>query len=80
MISLRSIVSPYDGKYLSVTRAAADVIRVLLLLPILFEVHVSTLAPFIEPKTTRPRLIRAFEMLSTKKDSNPPKKHGNIPL
>lgn len=34
----------------------------------------------IEPKTTRLRLIRAFEMLETKKDSNPPKKHGNIPL
>ncbi len=34
----------------------------------------------IEPKTTRPRLIRAFEMLRTKKDSNHPKKHGNIPL
>jgi propionyl-CoA carboxylase beta chain len=34
----------------------------------------------IEPKTTRPRLIRAFEMLATKKDNNPPKKHGNIPL
>jgi len=34
----------------------------------------------IEPKTTRPRLIRAFQMLETKQDSNPPKKHGNIPL
>lgn len=34
----------------------------------------------IEPKTTRPRLIRAFQMLETKKDQNPPKKHGNIPL
>lgn len=34
----------------------------------------------IEPKTTRPRLIRAFEMLENKKDTNPPKKHGNIPL
>ncbi|PKK84058.1 MAG: methylmalonyl-CoA carboxyltransferase [candidate division Zixibacteria bacterium HGW-Zixibacteria-1] len=34
----------------------------------------------IEPKTTRPRLIRAFEMLSSKKDTNPAKKHGNIPL
>ena len=34
----------------------------------------------IEPKSTRPRLIRAFEMLDTKKDSNPPRKHGNIPL
>ncbi|KAA3631755.1 MAG: acyl-CoA carboxylase subunit beta [Calditrichaeota bacterium] len=34
----------------------------------------------IEPKTTRSRLIRAFKMLETKQDSNPPKKHGNIPL
>jgi propionyl-CoA carboxylase beta chain len=34
----------------------------------------------IEPKTTRPRLIRALKMLENKKDSNPPKKHGNIPL
>ncbi|OGC94536.1 MAG: methylmalonyl-CoA carboxyltransferase [candidate division Zixibacteria bacterium RBG_16_48_11] len=34
----------------------------------------------IEPKETRPRLIKALEMLSTKKDTNPPKKHGNIPL
>ncbi|MDZ4722947.1 MAG: acyl-CoA carboxylase subunit beta [candidate division Zixibacteria bacterium] len=34
----------------------------------------------IEPKSTRLRLIRAFEMLETKKDSNPAKKHGNIPL
>lgn len=34
----------------------------------------------IEPKKTRGRLIRAFEMLEDKKDSNPPKKHGNIPL
>ncbi|HOE90358.1 MAG TPA: acyl-CoA carboxylase subunit beta [Candidatus Cloacimonadota bacterium] len=34
----------------------------------------------IEPARTRVRLIRAFEMLATKKDSNPPRKHGNIPL
>jgi propionyl-CoA carboxylase beta chain len=34
----------------------------------------------IEPKATRARLVRAFEMLDTKKDANPPKKHGNIPL
>ena len=34
----------------------------------------------IEPRDTRPRLIRALEMLQTKRDSNPPKKHGNIPL
>ncbi len=34
----------------------------------------------IEPSQTRPKLIRAFEMLETKVDNNPKKKHGNIPL
>jgi acetyl-CoA carboxylase carboxyltransferase component len=34
----------------------------------------------IEPRETRPRLIDALEMLQSKRDSNPPKKHGNIPL
>lgn len=34
----------------------------------------------IEPRNTRFRVIRALEMLATKKDSNPPKKHANIPL
>ncbi len=34
----------------------------------------------IPPRLTRPRLIRALEMLDNKADLNPPKKHGNIPL
>lgn len=34
----------------------------------------------IEPSQTRFRIIEALEMLKTKKDTNPPKKHGNIPL
>jgi methylmalonyl-CoA decarboxylase subunit alpha len=34
----------------------------------------------IEPSRTRFRIIRALEMCATKKDGNPPKKHGNIPL
>ncbi|MEY4617438.1 MAG: hypothetical protein RJB66_2398 [Pseudomonadota bacterium] len=34
----------------------------------------------IEPSMTRLRIIEALEMLKTKKDVNPPKKHGNIPL
>ena len=34
----------------------------------------------IEPRETRPRLINALEMLSNKRDTNPAKKHGNIPL
>ena len=34
----------------------------------------------IEPRNTRFRIIRALQMLDTKKDSNPPKKHSNLPL
>jgi acetyl-CoA carboxylase carboxyltransferase component len=34
----------------------------------------------IEPRNTRFRIIRALQMLATKKDSNPAKKHSNLPL
>ncbi len=34
----------------------------------------------IEPRETRARLINGLEVLQNKRDSNPPKKHGNIPL
>ena len=34
----------------------------------------------IEPRNTRFRIIRGLQALSTKKDSNPPKKHSNMPL
>jgi acetyl-CoA carboxylase carboxyltransferase component len=34
----------------------------------------------IEPSETRPRVISALEVLQTKRESMPPKKHGNIPL
>lgn len=34
----------------------------------------------IEPSHTRPKLIRALRLLANKRDTNPPKKHGNIPL
>jgi propionyl-CoA carboxylase beta chain len=34
----------------------------------------------IEPRYTRPKLIRALSLLQNKRDTNPPKKHGNIPL
>jgi len=34
----------------------------------------------IDPRETRGRLISAMEMLAEKRDRNPPKKHGNIPL
>jgi len=34
----------------------------------------------IRPEQTRSKLIVALEMLKNKVDSNPPKKHGNMPL
>ncbi len=34
----------------------------------------------IDPADTRPEIIRALRMLKNKRDTNPPKKHGNIPL
>ena len=34
----------------------------------------------IEPAETRQRLIGALSLLDGKRDTNPPKKHGNIPL
>ena len=34
----------------------------------------------IEPKQTRQRLINSLDMLKNKRDINPSKKHGNIPL
>jgi propionyl-CoA carboxylase beta chain len=34
----------------------------------------------IEPAQTRAKLIRALALLENKRDTNPPKKHGNIPL
>jgi acetyl-CoA carboxylase carboxyltransferase component len=34
----------------------------------------------IDPRETRGRLISGLDMLRNKRDSNPPSKHGNIPL
>jgi propionyl-CoA carboxylase beta chain len=34
----------------------------------------------IQPRDTRKKIIQALEMLDTKREKNPPKKHGNIPL
>ncbi len=34
----------------------------------------------IEPDSTRPRIISALEMLMSKRETRPAKKHGNIPL
>jgi propionyl-CoA carboxylase beta chain len=46
--------------------------------------HVAAARGFIDeviaPRTTRAKLIAALATLETKRDRNPPKKHGNIPL
>ena len=34
----------------------------------------------IEPRQTRRKIIAGLEMARAKRDRNPPKKHGNIPL
>jgi acetyl-CoA carboxylase carboxyltransferase component len=34
----------------------------------------------IEPSQTRPRLIDALEVMCSKRETRPPKKHGNIPV
>jgi acetyl-CoA carboxylase carboxyltransferase component len=34
----------------------------------------------LAPSITRPRLISAFDMLESKRQTNPPKKHGNLPV
>ena len=34
----------------------------------------------IQPRETRKKLIQSLAMLETKRDKNPPKKHGNMPL
>jgi propionyl-CoA carboxylase beta chain len=34
----------------------------------------------IDPAETRSKLLGALDMLSTKRESRPPKKHGNIPM
>jgi len=34
----------------------------------------------IDPVQTRPKIIRALEMLENKREALPPKKHGSVPL
>jgi propionyl-CoA carboxylase beta chain len=34
----------------------------------------------IEPRQTRRKIVAGLDMARTKRDKNPPKKHGNIPL
>ena len=60
----QKLVSEYRGKFDNPYTAAA----------------LGYIDDVIDPRQTRPKLIRALEMLKDKGQSNPPKKHGNIPL
>jgi propionyl-CoA carboxylase beta chain len=58
------LVAEYKGKFASPYRAA----------------ELGYIDRVIEPHMTRPLLIQSLELLRAKKDRNPSKKHGNIPL
>ncbi len=60
----QELMSEYDEKFSNPYRAA----------------EMGYIDEVIRPEETRPKLIVALEMLKNKVDSNPPKKHGNIPL
>ena len=45
-----------------------------------FDFIVGFIDEVIRPRQTRRKLIQALASLETKRDKNPPKKHGNIPL
>ena len=59
----RELIAYYREKFFNPYRAA----------------DVGQIVEVIEPRETRPRLIRALEVLRTKVQQNPPKKHGLVP-
>jgi propionyl-CoA carboxylase beta chain len=63
----------------AVRRAKTDEFRERFATPFIAAEH-GFLDDVIEPRQTRPRVIRALRMLATKVDTMPRKKHGNIPL
>jgi propionyl-CoA carboxylase beta chain len=58
------LIADYEGKFNNPYRAA----------------ELGLIDEVIEPRETRPKLIRALNMLRTKRERQPQKKHGNIPL
>ena len=63
----------------AVRRAKTDEFRERFANPFVAAEH-GFLDDVIEPRQTRPRVIRALRLLATKVDTMPRKKHGNIPL
>ncbi len=60
----RELVAEYRDKFANPYRAA----------------ELGYIDEIIRPRTTRARLVEAFDSLEGKRDRNPPRKHGNIPL
>jgi len=58
------LVADYEGRFANPYRAA----------------ELGYIDEVLRPRDTRARLCEAFESLANKRDRNPPKKHGNIPL
>jgi propionyl-CoA carboxylase beta chain len=73
----RELASAEDQE--SVRRAKTEEFRERFANPFVAAEH-GFLDDVIEPRQTRPRVIRALRMLETKVDTMPKKKHGNIPL
>jgi propionyl-CoA carboxylase beta chain len=60
----RRLVAEYQEKFASPYKAA----------------ELGYIDEIIEPEETRPKIIQALDILKTKVDTNPWRKHGNIPL
>ena len=60
----RQLVADYQEKFASPYKAA----------------ELGYVDEIIEPEETRPKIIQALDILKTKVDTNPWRKHGNIPL
>jgi propionyl-CoA carboxylase beta chain len=63
-VTRRKLVADYQEKFASPYKAA----------------ELGYVDEIIEPEETRPKIIQALDILKTKVDTNPWRKHGNIPL
>ena len=67
-LSVEDARAKYAGKYVEEVAGAVNAAKA------------GMVDDIIDPAKTRAMLISAVEMLASKRDSNPPKKHGNLPM
>ena len=67
-LSVEDARAKYAGKYVEEVAGAVNAAKA------------GMVDDIIDPAKTRAMLISAMEMLASKRDSNPPKKHGNLPM